>query len=80
MDNAALELAQTMPGYLGHEVTGDGNEHSIFISYWKDMPAIENWKKNGLHKRAKAKGKSQWYKWYHYQICKVEQAIFHNLD
>ena len=76
MDDATLDLVKTMPGFLGHEVTGNSSEHAIFISYWKDMASIEHWKKNDLHKRAKEKGKTQWYQWYHSQICKVERSSF----
>ena len=76
MDEKTLKLVQTMPGYLGHEVAGNGAEHAIFISYWKDMAAIENWKRNTTHKEAKAKGKTQWYEWYHSQIAKVEHSSY----
>ena len=79
MDEETLALAQTMPGYLGHEYTGDGAVHAIFISYWESMDAIENWKRNTLHKEAKAKGKTQWYQWYHSQIAKVEHSAFNEL-
>ncbi len=76
MDDATLEEVKAIDGYLGHEVTGDGSEHAIFISYWKDRESIDHWRKNGLHKKAKAKGKTQWYKWYHSIICKVETSNF----
>ena len=79
MDAKTLELAMSMPGYLGHESAGDGAEHAIFISYWKDMASIENWKINTTHQEAKAKGKTQWYQWYHSQISKVEHSSFNEL-
>lgn len=79
MDEKTLELALAVPGYLGHEFAGDGTEHAIFISYWKDMEAIEKWKRDSTHKEAKAKGKTQWYQWYHSQICKVEHSAYREL-
>lgn len=79
MDDKTIELAKTMPGYLGHEFAGDGAVHAIFISYWKDMDSINHWKKNTVHKAAKAKGKTQWYQWYHSQITKVEHNAFNTL-
>ncbi len=80
MDKKTIDLVQDMPGYLGHEVTGDATEHAIFISYWKDMESIENWRKDKTHQQAKFKGKTQWYQWYHSQICKVEHSSFNSLD
>ena len=74
MDQITLQLAQSIKGYLGYEVTGDGKEHAIFISYWKDMESIEKWRKNDIHNQAKQKGKTQWYNWYHSQICRVEHS------
>lgn len=70
MDEDTLREVATMPGFLGYESTGTGNR-SIFISYWADMPSIENWRKNSLHLRAKSMGQT-WYTAYHSQICKVE--------
>jgi heme-degrading monooxygenase HmoA len=79
MDEKTLELAKGMPGYLGHEFAGDGAVHAIFISYWKDMESIENWKRNSTHKKAKSKAKTQWYQWYHSQISKVEHSAYNEL-
>ena len=76
MDDKTLELAKTMKGFLGHEVTGDGSVHAIFISYWKDMEAIDQWRRNSIHQKAKSLGKNQWYEWYHSQICKVDHSSF----
>ena len=80
MDDVTLELAQTMPGFLGFEVSGDGNKQATFISYWKDMESIENWGRNKVHQKAKQKGKTQWYQWCHTQISKVERSSYHELD
>lgn len=80
MDEKTLQLVQQQPGYLGYEVTGDGKEHAIFISYWKDLASIEAWRKNSTHQQAKQKGKTQWYDWYHSQICKVEHSSFNSLS
>ena len=79
MDDLTLKLAQETEGFLGYEVTGDGSEHAIFISYWESMEAIQRWRENTVHMKAKAKGKAQWYEWYHSQICKVEYSAFHEL-
>jgi heme-degrading monooxygenase HmoA len=72
MDEQTMDLAQKQPGFLGYESVNSGNT-GIFISYWKSMDAINNWRKNSTHLMAKAKA-DQWYKRYLSQICKVEHS------
>ena len=78
MDQATLESAQQQPGFLGYESITNQNRSS-FISYWQSLESIDNWRNNTLHQKAKAKGKKQWYKYYHSMIAKVESIHFHNL-
>jgi heme-degrading monooxygenase HmoA len=70
MDKITLELAQQQKGFLGYENVANGNQ-SIFISYWENMQAIDNWRKNSIHLAAKASA-NKWYNRYLSQICKVE--------
>jgi heme-degrading monooxygenase HmoA len=72
MDELTLKLAQEQPGFLGYESAGD-HKAGIFISYWENMDAINNWRQNSTHLMAKAKA-DQWYKRYLSQICKVEHC------
>ena len=62
MDKLTINEVKKIDGCLGSERFGDGKKN-IFISYWRDKNSIEKWKKNTLHKQAKAKGK-KWYKNY----------------
>lgn len=47
------ELAKQQPGFLGVESARDHSGLGITISYWESLEAIENWKRNTLHKEAK---------------------------
>lgn len=47
------ELAKQQPGFLGVESARDHSGLGITISYWKSLEAIDNWKRNALHKEAK---------------------------
>ncbi len=78
MDDITLELAQQNPGYLGYE-SHKSNGRGSFISYWKDLESIDEWRKNSTHIKAKAEGMKRWYKYYHSMIAKVESARFHEL-
>ena len=63
------ELAQEQPGFLGMDSARA--EIGITISYWASLDAIDLWRKNAEHSKAKALGKSQWYVSYDLKICKV---------
>ena len=63
------ELAQEQPGFLGMDSARA--EIGITISYWASLDAIDLWRKNAEHNKAKALGKSQWYVAYDLKICKV---------
>ncbi|MCB0483517.1 MAG: DUF4188 domain-containing protein [Flavobacteriales bacterium] len=76
MDEETLNAVKKIDGFIGYESVKTP-EKTIFISYWRDITAIELWKNDALHLQAKIMGKSQWYQWYHVQIAKVEQNIFH---
>ena len=65
------ELAAEQPGYLGHESAREGL--GITVSYWSNLEAIKNWKKNTEHLLAQKKGREQWYANYKTRICKVER-------
>ena len=72
MDDLTLKLAQEQTGFLGYESVNNVNT-GIFISYWENMDAINNWRKNSTHLLAKAQA-DKWYKRYLSQICKVEHC------
>ena len=72
MDELTLKLAVEQEGFLGYESVNNGNT-GIFISYWQSPEAIDNWRKNEIHKQAKSGG-IHWYNRYLSQICKVEYS------
>ena len=63
------ELAQQQPGFLGMDSARA--KIGITISYWASLDAIDLWRKNAEHGKAKALGKSKWYAAYDLKICKV---------
>ena len=71
-DNALMELAEKEQGFLGYESVKNENQ-SIFISYWKTMEDINQWRINSVHLSAKAQV-GKWYKRYLSQVCKVESS------
>ena len=74
MADRMLELAKTMPGYLGVESVRDGDGVGITVSYWKTAEDIRNWKRNAEHLRAQEGGKSTWYAQFAVRIAKVERT------
>ena len=74
MADRMVELAKTMPGYLGVESVRDSAGVGITVSYWKTEEDIRNWKQNAEHSRAQETGKSTWYSEYALRVAKVERA------
>lgn len=69
-DEATLDSAKSIEGFLGWDSVHNGS-HGIFISYWKDENAVDAWRNNSLHLRAKALGKSDFYSFYRSVISRV---------
>jgi len=69
-----VELAATMPGYLGIESARDEKGFGITVSYWESEEAIANWKRNVEHLQAQRRGRGEWYKEYNVRVAKVERA------
>ncbi|MEB8328439.1 antibiotic biosynthesis monooxygenase [Flavobacteriaceae bacterium KMM 6897] len=65
------ELAKQQPGFLGLESAKENI--GITVSYWRDLQAIAEWKKQTDHLLAQKKGTSDWYSWYKVRICLVER-------
>lgn len=78
MDEATLQKVKTWPGYLGYQSVYNGNR-GIFISYWRSMEDIQQWKNDQLHIRAKSHG-NQWYSWYLSEITQVLHARVHGAE
>ena len=72
MDDKTIALVKNFEGYLGYESVYNG-DRGIFISYWKSIESIDQWKKDTTHLQAKAMGKV-WYAFYHSMICKIEHV------
>ena len=73
MDEATMEAASQIDGYLGYEVVRQG-EAAIFISYWRDQTAVGEWARHPLHKKAKEMGNTLWYDAYRSLVCQVQQS------
>jgi heme-degrading monooxygenase HmoA len=63
--------AEKLDGFLGEDSAR--NDYGISISYWKDLDAIQAWRQNADHKRAKEKGRKEFYKKYKIRIARVER-------
>jgi heme-degrading monooxygenase HmoA len=66
-----VESASRQPGFLG--VESARQEVGITVSYWTDLDAIRNWKKNSEHLEAQKSGRERWYSSFKIRISKVER-------
>lgn len=69
-----VELAATMPGFLGIESARDANGLGITVSYWQDEASIRNWRENAEHADARRRGRENWYEHFELRVAKVERA------
>ena len=76
--DATIAEVFNIDGFLGYETLKEG-KRTLFISYWRDMKAIEEWRKNEIHRHAKSHG-HEWYAAYHNMIAKVESHSLWNPD
>lgn len=66
-----MKLAAMVPGFLG--VDSAREEIGITVSYWRDLEAIEAWKRQGEHLAAQGRGRGSWYDAYRVRVAKVER-------
>jgi heme-degrading monooxygenase HmoA len=69
-----VELARTMPGFLGIESARATDGLGITVSYWTDEASIAAWKRQCEHAAAQARGKREWYAHYELRVARVERA------
>lgn len=69
-----VELAATMPGFLGIETAHNEGGFGMTVSYWRDEASIKNWRKNAEHTQARKRGRNEWYEHFELRVAKVERA------
>jgi len=73
MDEATMAAVSKLSGFLGWE-SARQSPVGIFISYWENKEAIDVWRNDQLHARAKEAGKKSWYQVYRTVVCKIEET------
>ena len=71
MAQQMVELAAEQAGFLGIESARE--DVGITVSYWVDLDAIKQWKKNVDHLAAQRRGRQEWYTEYKVRIARVER-------
>ncbi|MEL7263848.1 MAG: antibiotic biosynthesis monooxygenase [Planctomycetota bacterium] len=68
-----VELASEQDGFLGIASTRDPSGLGITVSYWRDLNAIQNWRRQEEHLVAQSRGRSHWYRSYSVEVCLVQR-------
>lgn len=68
-----IDLASTMPGYLGVESARDA-DLGITVSYWKDEESVRVWREHPEHLEVQARGRRDWYSRYDLRVAHVARA------
>jgi heme-degrading monooxygenase HmoA len=78
MANRMVELAATMPGFLGIESARGEDGLGITVSYWATEQAIRDWQQHTDHLVAQRLGREKWYERFELRVCRVDRAYgFH---
>jgi heme-degrading monooxygenase HmoA len=73
MAQRMVELAATMPGYLGIESARGADGFGITVSYWDSPESIRKWREQAEHRMAQASGRKRWYARFWLRVCRVER-------
>ncbi|MEO1043032.1 MAG: antibiotic biosynthesis monooxygenase [Pseudomonadota bacterium] len=74
-----VDLAETMPGFLGFRSATGSDGLGITVSYWRSEEDIARWRAHPEHASAIGSGKAQWYSWYESVTAKVDRVVHHHL-
>lgn len=69
-----VELAASMPGYLGIESARGADRVGITVSYWESEDAIRGWQRHAEHLEVQRGGRERWYEAFELRVCRVERA------
>jgi heme-degrading monooxygenase HmoA len=67
-------LAVQQNGFLGEEGVRLENGRGLTVSYWRDMDAVDAWRRHVVHLAAKKVGREKWYARYSLRIAEVGLA------
>ena len=74
MADRMVELAGTLPGFLGIDSVRDAAGAGITVSYWETEEAIRAWQRHTDHLVAQRLGRERWYEHYELRVSRVERA------
>jgi heme-degrading monooxygenase HmoA len=69
-----MDVAQTIPGFLGVETARDARGIGITVSYWESEEAITEWRQHAEHVIVQRQGRDAFYEWYELRVGRVERA------
>ena len=69
-----VELARTMPGFLGMHSVRNADGSGITISWWRSEEDVAYWRDHPEHQEMQRRGCGEWYESWHIEICRVEKV------
>ena len=68
-----MEIARELPGFYGEEAARVEGGLCLTVSYWRDEASIRAWRQNAEHRRARERGKREWYESFRVRVARVER-------
>ncbi len=67
------QLVRQQPGFLGLQSAHGEDGVGITVSWWTDLEAIDNWRRQPEHLDVQRRGRTGWYRAYTTTVCRVER-------
>ncbi len=71
-----VELAESMPGYLGADSVRDADGRGITVSYWRSPQDIAQWREHAEHREAQRYGRDRFYERYAIHVARIDRSAY----
>ena len=70
-DQRLMELARSAPGFVDVKSFTAADGERLTIVWWKDLETLRAWREDPEHRKAQAKGRALWYRYYDVEVAEM---------
>jgi len=74
MAQEMLDLAKTMPGFVGVKAFKADDGERLTLVWWQDEETLRQWRTNARHLVAQKTGRERWYEYYTLEVAEVKRT------
>jgi heme-degrading monooxygenase HmoA len=76
-DAHLMEKARGAPGFVNAKSFTAADGERLTIVRWKDLETLRAWREDPEHRKAQAKGRALWYRYYDMEVAEVVRESHH---